>query len=106
MDNYRIEETGFGKPSEMCFIVIHPSGDIDDVAECCRDMFGTHLKRVWIVVDNRCAPLQVKDTLKVIRDVMPNLEYIVRFSHPFLIRLMFQLWQKMKRYCEKRSCQR
>lgn len=101
--NWRIEETGTGNPSETCLLVVHPLADIDEIAEMCRQMYASHLKQVWIVFDTRCEPLHVKDALKIAEDVMPNLEYVVRFAHPFIIRLMGDLWREMKRYYEKRG---
>ena len=102
--NWRIEEAGHGEPSEYCLIVIDPSAavDIDGVAECCREMQYPETKKVWIVFDARCSPLQVQATLKVVRDVIPNKEYIIRHADDFIIYLMGQLWRRMQKYCEKR----
>lgn len=99
--HWKIEEAGTGKSSDTCLLVVHPLANTDEIAEMCRQMNDPHLKQVWIVIDKRCSPLHVKDTLKITKDVMPNLEYVVRFAHPFIIRLIGELWEQMKQCCEK-----
>ena len=99
--NWIVEEAGSGTPSESALIVIHPLADIDGISECCRTLFADDLTRVHILVDNRTPLSQVPTYLQMIETEMPNLQYTVRFAHPFVIALVGHLYRRMQAYCEK-----
>ena len=98
--NWRIEEAGTGSPSESCFIVVDPTAEVDGILECCKSLCAPEIKIVWIVFDTQCAPLLVQACLKIVRDVMPGREVVVRHVDAFYIMLMGQLWRRMQAYCE------
>lgn len=100
---WHIEEVGTGTPSESCLIVIDPSADIDGVVACCREMLMPELQRVHVVFDDRCRPHQVQAFLKVIRDVIPEREYIIKHTPPLVIALIGYLWRRMQAYCEEKG---
>lgn len=102
MGYWRVEEAKGNEPAESCLVVIDPTADPQGLAECCRAMRTPELKQVHIVCDNRLTPIQVQASLKIIRDVMPNLEYVIRHTEPRIIALMGYLWRQMVTYCEKR----
>ena len=103
MSNYHIEEAGYGKPSDSIFIVVDPTADVAGILECCKRLCAPEIKKVWIVFDAKCQPMLVQTCLKVIKDVIPGREYVIRHVDGFYIMLMGQLWRRMQAYSEKRG---
>ena len=103
MGNWRVEAAVGSGRAEGCLIVIDPNVNPDDLAECCAAMCDPELIRVHIVFDKRATPLHVQACLKIIKDVMPNLQYIVKHAEPRIIKRMGFLWRRMQVFCERRK---
>ena len=100
--HWRIEEAGSGEPSDSTFIIVDPTADVSGILVCVKQLCTSEIRKVWIVFDTRCRPLQVQACLKVVRDVMPGRELIIRHADAFIIYLIGQLWRRMQTYPAKR----
>lgn len=100
--HWRIEEAGSGELSDSCFIIVVPTADVEGILECVKELCTPELRKVWIVFDAKCRPLQVQACLKVVRDVMPDRELVIRHADGFIIMLIEQLWRQMKQYSADR----
>lgn len=100
--HWRIEEAGSGEPSDSTFIFVDPTADVSGILACVKQLCTPEIRKVWIVFDTKCRPLQVQACLKVVRDVMPGRELVIKHADEFIIMLMGQLWRQMKRYSADR----
>ena len=98
--NWIVEEAGTESFSESALIVVHPLADINGISECCENLYTDDLKRVHIIFDNRTPPVQVSNYFRIIKTEMPNLEYVIKFAHPFTIALVGSLYKRMQAYCQ------
>ena len=101
--HWRIEEAGTGRSnSESCFIVVDPTAEIDGILECVKQLRTPEVQKVWVLFDTGCEPLLVQGCLKVVRDVMPGCEIVIKHADTFVIYLIGQLWRRMQAYCERK----
>ena len=99
---WRIEEAGFGKPSESCFIVVDPTAEVDGILECCPIAPLVLLsRRFGLCLIPNASHYLVQACLKVVRDVMPGREIVIRHVDELIIMLIGQLWRQMQAYTEK-----
>ena len=67
------------------------------------DIRGWDIRKALGLFTRSNGALLVQACLKVIKDVMPEREYVIRHVDGFYIMLIGQLWRRMQSYSAKRS---